>query len=40
MTYTQKIIADIEYHGIITAAAIYKIRIDTLIVMQRQGEKT
>ena len=38
MTHTQRILADIRHHGIITASAIHKIRIDTLIVMQRQGE--
>ena len=37
---TKQILADIEHHGIITASAIHKIRIDTLIVMQRQRETT
>ena len=40
MTRTQQIIADIKQHGIVTASAIHKIRIDTMIVMQKQGEKT
>ena len=40
MTRTHQILADIERHGVLTAAAIHKIRIDTLIVMQKQGEKT
>ena len=39
MTHTQQILADIERHGILTTAAIYKIRIDTLIMMQKQGEE-
>lgn len=40
MTRTQQIIADIKHHGIVTASAIHKIRIDTLFVMQKQVEKT
>ena len=35
---TKQILLDIEHHGIITASAIHKIRIDALIVMQRQGD--
>ena len=40
MTHTQQIIADIKHHGIVTAAAIHNVEIDTLLVMQTQGEKT
>ena len=35
----KQILDDIERHGILTTAAIYKIRIDTLIMMQKQGEE-
>lgn len=34
----QQIITDIKHHGIITASVIHNIKIDTLIVIQRQGE--
>ena len=37
---TQQIIHDIKRHGIITASVIHKLDIDTLLVMQKQGEKT
>ena len=36
MTHTQQIIADIKHHGIITAAAIHKLDIDTLIWLQKK----
>ena len=34
MTHTQQILADIKHHGIITAAVIHKLDIDTLIWLQ------
>ena len=32
----QKIIADIKYHGVITASAIHKIDIDTLLWLEKK----
>ena len=39
MTHTQQIIADIKQHGIITAAAIHKLDIDTLLWLQSKETK-
>ena len=36
MTYTQRIIQDIKYHGIITAAAIHRLDIDTLLWLEKK----
>ena len=36
MTHTQQILADIKHHGIITASAIHKLDIDTLIWLQKK----
>jgi len=36
MTYTQRIIYDIKYHGIITAAAIHRLDIDTLLWLEKK----
>ncbi|WP_304189025.1 hypothetical protein [Lentibacter algarum] len=36
MTYTQKILADIERHGILTTAAIYRLDIDTLLWLEKK----
>jgi len=36
MTYTQRILADIKYHGIITAAAIHRLDIDTLLWLEKK----
>ena len=32
----QKIIADIKYHGLITAAAIHRLDIDTLLWLEKR----
>jgi hypothetical protein len=36
MTHTQKIIQDIKHHGIITAAAIHRLDIDTLLWLEKK----
>jgi hypothetical protein len=36
MTHTQQIIADIKHHGIITAAVIHKLDIDTLLWLEKR----
>jgi len=36
MTHTQQIIADIKHHGIITAAAIHNLDIDTLLWLEKK----
>ena len=36
MTHTQQIIADIKYHGLITAAAIHRLDIDTLLWLEKK----
>jgi hypothetical protein len=36
MTYTHKILADIKHHGIITAAAIHRLDIDTLLWLEKK----
>ena len=36
MTHTQQILSDIKRHGIITASAIHKLDIDTLIWLQKK----
>jgi len=36
MTHTQQIISDIKHHGIITAAAIHKLDIDTLLWLEKK----
>lgn len=38
MTHTQQILADIKHHGIITAAVIHKLDIDTLLWLQKKGK--
>ena len=35
---TQQILVDIKYHGIITAAAIHKLDIDTLLWLKKKEE--
>ena len=37
---TKQILADIEHHGILTAAAIHNVTIDHLFSMAAQGKKT
>ena len=36
MTHTQQIIYDIKYHGLITAAAIHRLDIDTLLWLEKK----
>ena len=36
MTHTQKILADIKYHGIITASVIHRLDIDTLLWLEKK----
>ena len=36
MTHTQKILADIKHHGIITASVIHKLDIDTLLWLEKK----
>ena len=36
MTYTQRIIQDIKRHGVITAAAIHRLDIDTLLWLEKK----
>ena len=36
MTHTQQIIYDIKHHGIITAAAIHRLGIDTLLWLEKK----
>ena len=36
MTHTQQILVDIKYHGIITAAAIHRLDIDTLLWLEKK----
>lgn len=36
MTLTHQILADIKRHGIITAAAIHKLDIDTLLWLEKK----
>jgi hypothetical protein len=36
MTHTQRILADIKHHGIITAAAIHRLDIDTLLWLEKK----
>ena len=36
MTHTQQIIADIKHHGIITAAVIHRLDIDTLLWLEKK----
>lgn len=36
MTHTQQILADIKHHGLITAAAIYRLDIDTLLWLEKK----
>ncbi len=36
MTKTQEIIADIKHHGIITAAVIHRLDIDTLLWLEKK----
>ena len=38
MTLNQEILKDINHHGIITAAAIYRIDIDTLLCLKKKEE--
>jgi hypothetical protein len=39
MTHTQQILADIKHHGIITASAIHKIDINTLLKVLDKDEE-
>jgi hypothetical protein len=36
MTHTQQILADIKRHGLITASAIHKLDIDTLLWLEKK----
>ena len=36
MTLTHQILADIKHHGIITAATIHRLDIDTLLWLERK----
>lgn len=38
MTLTHQIIQDIKHHGVITASAIHKIDIDTLLWLKKKEE--